>query len=259
MNVHALYLLKRGGVPVYTKNFSEVIENTEPALVSSFLHAIMDFSRAVMKKELNVVDIGDLRFSFYCPDEKNPDTLTFIVITDIGISVLLVREWVKQIAKIFFQLYPMHSCNDIDSVIENPDLDKAIKAVFNANTNSSIEAVASIKAVFEQELDKGEVVGGALFTLKGDIFYNSLPSENLNQALKEVEIRSQTETSSLKAKLPKMIWQAGDAMLFSQVVNSKKFGQLVVINLLFSTVKTGNLGMADFVLEYMVKKLSPLL
>jgi hypothetical protein len=258
VNVHALYLLKRGGVPVYTKNFSAIIENTEPALVSSFLHAIMDFSRAVMKKELNVVDIGDLRFTFYCPDEKNPDTLTFIIITDIGMSVLLVREWVKQIAKIFFHLYPMHACNDIDSVIENPALDKAIKDIFETNTNTSSGAVASIKAVFEQELGKGEVVGGALFTLKGDIFYNSLPGEQLNQALKEVEIRNQAETLGLKTKLPKLIRQAGDTMLFSQVVISTKFGQPVVINLLFSTVKA-NLGMADFVLEYVVKKLMPLL
>ncbi len=258
MNVHALYLLKRGGVPVYHKNFSGMIENTEPALVSSFLHAIMDFSRAVMKKELNVVDIGDLRFTFYCPDEKNPDTLTFIIITDIGTSVLLVRECVKHVTKVFFQLYPMHACNTIEAVIENPDLDSAIKAIFDTNTNTSGDAVATIKAVFEQELGKGEVIGGALFTLQGDILYNSLPTEQLNQALKEVEIRSQAETIGLKTKLPKLIRQAGDAMLFSQVENSKKFGQPVVINLLFSTAKA-NLGMADFVLEYVVKKIMPLL
>jgi hypothetical protein len=131
MNVHALYLLKRGGVPVYHKYFSTIIENTEPALVSSFLHAIMDFSRAVMKKELNVVDIGELRFTFYCPDEKNLENLTFIIITDIGMSTLLVREWVKQIARYFFQIYPMEACNDIDNVVENPDLDKALRAVTN--------------------------------------------------------------------------------------------------------------------------------
>jgi hypothetical protein len=129
----------------------------------------------------------------------------------------------------------------------------------DASTNTSSDAVASIKSVFEEELKKGEVVGGALFTLKGNILYNSLPGEQLNQALKEVEIRNQAETLSLKTKLPKLIRQAGDSMLFSQVVNSAKFGQPVVINLLFSTIKAGNLGMADFVLEYVVKKLVPLL
>jgi hypothetical protein len=259
MNAHALYFLKRGGVPIYHKYFSAIIDNTEPALISSFLHAIMDFSRAVVRKELNVVDIGDLRFTFYNPDGANNDDLTFIIITDVGMSVLLVREWVKQIARVFFQAYPMHTCNDIDCMIESPDIDAAIKQIIESNAGQSSDALASIKDVFELELAAGEVVGGAMFTLKGEILYNSLSRTHLNQALKEVEIRSQSETLTLKTKLPKLIWQAGNSLLFSQVVHSDRFSQPVVVNLLFDNLKTSNLGMADFVLEYVVKKLQPLL
>jgi len=259
MNTHAIFLLKKGGILIYYLKLSTILEKTEPALISSFLRAIMDFSNAVMKKEINVLDIGDLRFTFYNPDPSHEDNLIFIIVTDIGVSVLLVREWIKQIAKKLFDIYPMESCNDIDCLIENNKLDQAIKELLVSTTRPSNVTIESIEAIFDDERDRGEISGGALFTLKGDIIYNSLPSHLLNQALKEVEIRSQADTSALNKKLPKFIWQTGEVMLFSQMVRSTRFGQLVVVDLLFEISKAGNLGMADFVLESVVKKMTPLL
>jgi hypothetical protein len=258
MNTHAIFLLKKGGILIYYMKLSTILEKTDPALISSFLRAIMDFSSAVMKKEINVLDIGDLRFTFYNPDPSHEDNLIFIIVTDIGVSVLLVREWIKQIAKKLFNIYPMESCNDIDCMIEDNKLDQAIKAVLVSTSPSNV-TVESIEAIFKDELDRGEISGGAMFTLKGDIIYNSLPSQLLNQALKEVEIRSQADTLTLNKKLPKLIWQTGEVMLFSQMVKSTRFKQLVVVDLLFEISKAGNLGMADFVLESVVKKMTPLL
>lgn len=251
MKIHSIFVLKKGGVPIYHKYFSDDKMQTEIALISSFFTAILDFSRAVVKEDLDVMDIGNLRFFFKVHDSGN---LIFVVMTSHNVSVLLIKERLKLIMKAFFKIANYHSCLETDCIIENKALDEKLETIVYLHDSYSESEIEPIKQEFEVEKDAGEIEAGALFTTKGEIYYSSLPNDFLHQALREVEIRAQSDTKTLKIKLPRLIWRAGDSMICSQVIYSNKYQQLLVVSLLFDAVKT-NLGMADFELEKIVSSI----
>ncbi len=253
MLFHSLYILKLGGVPIYHRNFSHVLESTDKNLLSSFLTAILDFSQGVVKKRLNIMEIGDLRFFFYNIENK----FIAVFITNITASLLLVKERFKLVKEALFEHIQMDELiNFSGQVLEIDGLDKAIDKIVSMAEDDVPEGMEDVKDVFEREIMAGEISAGSLISIEGDIFYSSLPMEDLHFALKELEIRAQAQTEELKI-LPKSIWQSGNKMIFSQVVQSQKIQKMMYVILLFETGTS--LGMADYALEDVVKKLHEIL
>ncbi|MBD3188690.1 hypothetical protein GF325_17820 [Candidatus Bathyarchaeota archaeon] len=255
MRIHALYVLKKGGIPVYNQHFTQELEKTDTTLVSSFFTAILDFSRLVIEEELNVLEIGNLRFFF---KQDNECGLTFILITSNMASILLVKERLKLLLKAFFSFIDKNQCSNVEFIIENPELDKKVASVASFSDDYTEIEISALRDIMEKERDEGEIVAGALLSMQGEILFSNMPNEFLHQTLREVEIRAQATSQARKVRNPKLIYQAGTVMIVSQVVYSNRYKGPVIINLLFDANIT-SIGMADFELENVVKKAMPFL
>ena len=258
MKICSLFIVRPFGIPIYWRNFTEDLKNMDFSLASSFLTAMLDFSKEVIKKELNVLEMGDLRFFFQNYKEKGFPELIVILITDITTSVLLIRERMNLICQGFFSNIDPDECqNQNGAIIENKNLDTLMDSLINLGDDYSTVKIDILKQIFENEISNGDISAGAIISLKGQIYYSSLPSEDLHTALKEIEIRSQSQTNTDADLMPKTIFQSGNKMIFSQVVVLKALQKDPVnIVLLFAAGIT--LGMADFGLEDIIKKLSSL-
>lgn len=258
MNIHSLFILRKGGIPVYRRNFDQIFESMDSILVSSFFTAILDFSREVLKDELNVIEIGQFRFFF----KKEVNDIYFILITDLSTSILLIREWMKLISRSFFSVIDAETCSKLDCVIENSDLDFVVDSMIRLDVNrynedEKIFDLQAVNTIYNDEMQDGEILAGALLSMRGEIYYSSLPMEDLHSMLREIEIRSQTDTNLEPDVMPKLILKSGKKMTFSQAILSEKLQEPLVVSLLFDY--STNLGMADFALERITKKISILL
>ncbi len=253
MIIHILYIIRRSGVPVYQKDYTIAMKNVDPNLLSSFFTALLSFSQAVILKDIDVLDVGDIRFFF-----ENSKDLTYILVTDTSYSVLLVRERLQLIGKAFFQRFGAQFKYS-DQSIDDKEFDREIDAIIQLKDNYSSNIMQPIQQLFELQINKGEVLAGALLSMTGTIFYSTLPAEFLHTSLKELEIRIKTDAASRfkKRDMPKMILQMGNRLIFSQSVLSEKLQVPVLVVLLFDA--TTNLGMADFMLESVLKELEKML
>jgi len=252
MNIHKLFIIRRSGVPIYHRDYSSAMNKVDPNLLSSFFTAIIDFSHAVLLKNIDVLDVGDLRFFF-----ENSKDLIFILITDTSYSILLVRERLKLIGKAFFQRFGVQLKNP-DQTIEDEKFNTEIDAIIQLKDNYSSNIIEPIQKLFETQISKGEFIAGALLSMTGTIFYSSLPMEFLHISLKELEVRIKTDTSRFKIReMPKLILQLGNRIIFSQLTMSEKMKMPVLVVLLFDA--STNLGMADFTLETLLKELEKML
>ncbi|OLS12514.1 MAG: hypothetical protein RBG13Loki_3876 [Promethearchaeota archaeon CR_4] len=252
MNIHKLFIIRRSGVPIYHRDYSTAMIKVDHNLLSSFFTAIIDFSQAVLLKDIEVLDVENIRIFF-----ENSKDLTFILITDPGYSILLVRERLKLIGKAFFQRFG--AVENTDQIIEDENFNKEIDSIFQLKDNYSPNIIQPIQNLFETQINKGEFLAGALLSMTGTIFYSSLPPEYLHTSLKELEVRIKTDAASRfkKRDMPKLIAQLGNRLIFSQSITSEKMQMPVLVVLLFDA--TTNLGMADFTLETMVKELEKML
>ncbi len=188
--------------------------------------------------------------------EKGFPELIVILITDITTSVLLIRERMNLICKGFFSNVDPDECeNQNGAIIENKNLDTLMDSLINLSDDYSPVKVDILKQIFEDEISNGDISAGAIISLQGQIYYSSLPNDDLHTALKEIEIRSQTETHTDEDKMPKTIFQSGDKMIFTQLVVLEAL-QKDPVNIVLSFGTEITLGMADFGLENIIEKLS---
>ena len=254
MKIHALIVLKKGGVLIYYQEFTSDSIKLDPVLMSSFLTAMIDFSSLVVKEDLNVIDFGRLRLFFKKSENEN---VTFILMTDTSASVLLIQDRLKLVIRQFLEMTNDELCQEITCMIENDELKERINSIINLGDSYSESNLAPVIDVFTELMSKSDISGGALFSIKGEIFYSNLSEEFLHLAIREVEIRSQVDIAGLNAPLPKFIWQSGDYFIFSQFIRAPS-GDFLVATLLFDANRT-NLGIADFELESIVKRINDLI
>ena len=137
-------------------------------------------------------------------------------------------------------------------MIENSKLNQEIRKIINLQDDYSESLIKPIIHLFEQEIFAGEIAAAAILSLKGRIYYSSLPIIDLHTALRELEIRVQAQSQELLIN-PKLIWQTKKKLIFTQAVKMPHFHDSVYIILLFDSKV--NLGMADYCLEDICSKL----
>lgn len=246
MQIHSFFILHNSGIPIYHKNFSEVLGKTDFTLLSSFFGAIMAFSSTIVNQELNILEMGNLRFFF-----RHHKDFIFIVITSSDSSALLLNERMDRIIS-SCDLNKIQSALDSNVFLEDEEAEKRIDEIFNFQDDYSDANIESMKFIFEGEISRGELLAAALMSLKGEIYYTSLPLEDLQTSLREIELRSKANRREIVSN-PKFIWQGGDKMIFSQVVSIEAFHTPIYVVLLFNA--TTSLGMADFALEDILNKI----
>jgi hypothetical protein len=247
MKFHSICVMRQDGTPIYYHHFSEMLQGVELTLLSSFFGAIIQFSTNLVKKPLNVLEVGDLRFVFW----RNKE-LIFIVIAENTISFIMIEDRLRHIAKELFSLVDVEKCQTMQYLIENPELDKKLEIILDFK-ESDTNYVEAIKKIFEAEQKKGDVLGVSLFSLKGELAYSSFDINDLHTIVKEIEIRMQSDTGFIKGS-SKFISQIGIKLFVSQIILAKSNNNLYYLTLLFDS--NISIGMADLIAEDLVKAVS---
>lgn len=250
MKNYVLYIVQSSGVPLYYQKFTEEFEDSEFPLVSSFFGAIMQFSEHVIKEKLNVIELGKFRIFF-----RYQQDLIFILITDNTSSILLVNERFDRIVLTFYNCINVEEAIESNTLIEDEQLFQKFNTIMNLQDDFSDSDTSQIRSLFEREITAGEIESGAIISLKGEIYYSSLPLDDLHMALREIEIRTMVSSYNA-AEGSKFILQTPKKTIFSRTLHIPGFNDQAYIVLLFDN--RTNLGMADFCLDDVCQKLEKL-
>ncbi|MFW9819360.1 MAG: hypothetical protein ACFFE5_07095 [Candidatus Thorarchaeota archaeon] len=249
MNIHSLFILKKTGVCIYSRNFTNDFENLEVNLITPFFSAIFSFSENVIsRKTPEILEMSELRFVF-----KVDQNLIFSLLSDSTASLLFVTSRLERIADVFLQEYPDTTEIKDYQEIENLKLDKMVDSIIRGEDEifMSQSFYKKVINVFEELMYENELIGAALLTTKGNTIYTSLPNEILVNALKELEIRYMIGALDL----PEMYYGLKNGQkVFSKVVDIPwKLDPLLVVVLYDSTVP---LGMCDMNLQKLANKIT---
>ncbi len=249
MNIHSLFILKKTGVCIYSRNFTNDFENLEVNLITPFFSAIFSFSENVIsRKTPEILEMSELRFVF-----KVHQDLIFSLLSDSTASLLFVTTRLERIADVFLQEYPDTSEIKDYQELEDLKLDKMVDSIIRGEDEifMSQSFYQKVIGVFEELLYENELLGAALLTTKGNTIYTSLPNEILVNALKELEIRYMIGALDL----PEMYYGLKTGQkVFSKVIDIPwKLDPLLVVVLYDSTVP---LGMADMNLQKLANKIT---
>ncbi|MCF2138681.1 MAG: hypothetical protein K9W44_01335 [Candidatus Lokiarchaeota archaeon] len=247
MKNYCLYIVQTSGVPIYYQNFSEEFQNSEYPLVTSFFGAIMQFSQQVIKEQLNIIEIGKYRIFF-----RYQQDLIFIIITENTSSILLINERLDRIVLTLYNYINVEKVIESKQMLENPEISEKFYKIMHLQDDYSDLKTEVIKNLVESEIASGDVEAGALLSLKGEIFYSSLPLEELHIALREIEIRTMVGSQDI-IHGEKFIRQNENNAIFSKTIFIPALSRQVYIVLLFDN--RVNLGMADFLLDEICQKL----
>jgi hypothetical protein len=187
MKIHSLFILKKTGVCIYNRNFTNDFENIEVNLITPFFSAIFSFSENVIsKKTPEILEMSELRFVFTVRDD-----FIFSILSDSSASLIFVSSRLSRIADEFFELFP--DTNEVKDYqqIEEPKFDELVDTVITGEEEIYMSKVFYKKVidVFKDLMHESEIVGAALLSTKGNVIYTSLPNEVLLNSLKELEIR----------------------------------------------------------------------
>jgi hypothetical protein len=249
MKIHSLFILKKTGVCIYSRNFTSDFDNIEVNLITPFFSAIFSFSENVIsRKTPEILEMSEFRFVF-----KVEQDIIFSLLSDSSASLLFVTTRLERIAEVFLNEYPDTSKIKDYEQIENLQLDKMIDSIIRGEDEIFMSQTFYNKVidVFEELLYENEILGAALLTTKGNIIYTSLPNEILVNSLKELEIRYRVGALTL----PEMFYGLENGQkVFSKIVDIPwKLEPLVVVVLFDNTVP---LGMAEINLTKVANKIA---
>ena len=238
MQIHWLFILNKGGVCLYSRRFTEEYKDIDVNLITPFFSAIFQFSRNVVSKPLDELEMGGLRFTFKVENE-----FIFVLLSDISISILFTSTRLIAISDAFFRIYyRMDKLRDIKE-IENPEFDKLIESIITGEEElfKSRDFYKKVINVFKDMIFQNELSGAALLSTQGNIIYSSLPSEILLSSVKELEIRFMSGVMSLPEAFYSL--ESGEKVFSSIVSEDIAAGLNFFIVLLFES--SVQLGMAE--------------
>ncbi|MFX1502511.1 MAG: hypothetical protein ACFFDH_16235 [Promethearchaeota archaeon] len=249
MKIHSLFILKKTGVCIYSRNFTDDFENLEVNLITPFFSAIFSFSENVIsRKTPEILEMRELRFVF-----KVHQDIIFSILSDSTMSLLFVTSRLERIADVFLEEYSDTTKIKDYQQIENLKFDKMVDSIIRGEDEIYMSQTFYKKVinVFEELLHENELLGAALLTTKGNTIYTSLPNEILVNSLKELEIRYMIGALDL----PEMYYGLKNGQkVFSKVIDIPwKLDPLLVVVLYDASVP---LGMCDMNLQKLAVKIT---
>jgi len=116
MKIHSLFILKKTGVCIFSRNFTDEFANLEVNLITPFFSAIFSFSENVIsRKTPEILEMRELRFVFNVHQD-----LIFSILSDSTASLLFVTTRLERIADVFLEEYPDTTQIKDYQEIENP-------------------------------------------------------------------------------------------------------------------------------------------
>jgi len=183
MEIHSLFILQETGVCIYSIHFTERLVELDTDLITALFSALISFSKDLTSRQLEFIEMIDLKISF-----KIKEGLIFVLISDITVSSIFLLDCLEKISLWFISYYNRLGPSREYLIIQ----DKRLDIVFRLTIKGMIHPFVyrSPKAIikyFNSLISKDEIVGAAVFSITGIIFYSSLPKKFLLDSLKEFE------------------------------------------------------------------------
>ncbi|MFO7797729.1 MAG: hypothetical protein R6W84_16415 [Promethearchaeia archaeon] len=238
--------MKKNGACIYSRNFTNEV-NYNINLITPFFSAIFSFSDKVISRDLEVLEMGGLRFLFEIKDD-----FIFVLLSDSSVSILFVNTRLEKIGDIFFKkFHDKQSIRDYQE-IEDKEFDEMVDSIIKGEEEIFQQRILYRKMIelFKNQINQNEIVGAAVLNINGNIIYSSLPNDILLRSLKELEIRFMTGA----VELPELFYSLEDGRkVFSKYVKIPwKLDNFLVV-LLFE--KNTPLGMAEINLQKISKQM----
>jgi hypothetical protein len=250
--IHSLFILQESGVGIYSRHFSEEFKDLQTNLVTPFISAIISFSERVMSKNLEVLEMRELRFVL----RKEKDYI-FVILSDTGENLLFINSRLEKLVDLFFRVY--------EQLIKEDSYERGVQFIndpkFNDLVSSLIEGKHDVDQIthhknyqniinyFSDLISEREILGSALLTNKGTIIYSSLTDDALLRAMRELEIRYMSGTFDM----PELFYTLGNGQkICERIISYKNFINLLLI---IQFTKETTLGMMDYMAETIVEKI----
>lgn len=248
MNIHSLFILKKTGVCIYYRNFTNDFENIEVNLITPFFSAIFSFSENVIsKKTPEILEMSELRFVFTVREN-----FIFSILSDSIASIIFVSSRLSRIADEFFELFPDTNLVKDYQQIEEPKFDELVDSIITGEEEIYMSKTFYKKVIelFKELMYENEIVGAALLSTKGNVIYTSLPNEILVNSLKELEIRFMVGAVSLPEVYSRL--ENGQKIVSKIIDIPWKLDPLLIVILFESSVP---FGMAEVNLDRIANKI----
>lgn len=248
MKIHFLFILKKTGVCIYSRRFTNEFESLVVNLVTPFFSAIFSFSENVIaKKTPEILEMSGLRFVFRVQDD-----LIFSILSDSSASLLFVTSRLSRIMDEFNEKYPDLSVIKDYQELDDIEFDNIVDTLITGEEESYLSDTFYKKAIniFRDLIREDEIIGAALLTTQGYVIYTSLPNDILVNSLKELEIRYMVGALIL----PEMYYSLENGQkVFSKIVDIPwKLDPLLLVILYDKNVP---LGMAELNLGKLANKI----
>ncbi len=234
MKIHSLFILKSSGACLYNRDFTDVA-NYDINFITPFFSAIFSFSEKVISKRLEVLEMGNLRFTF-----KSDGELIFTILSDTSVSILFLDTRLEIISREFHERFPeLEEVKDYQQ-IEDPEFEESIDEIITGKIFKGQDLYRKVIQLFKDFQMQNEIIGAAALSTDGNIIYSSLPNDILIRSLKELEIRFKTKM----VDLPELFYSLSNGQkIFSKMVKIPwEFGDFLIV-LFFE--KGTPLGMAE--------------
>lgn len=173
---YAIYILEKKGTCIFHQKFSEIRDTKAgPDLISGFFSAMYLFSKEIIHKKAEIMEIEDVRLVFR--DSRN---YIFVAIVDQYESIAQVQDILDKIIIKFFQNY--------EKYLENWDRDTELFKEFEKQIEliiikADIDRMTLIEKL-ENLLDLGEdskIKGVLILTSRADLMLSSIKDEKITR------------------------------------------------------------------------------
>jgi hypothetical protein len=126
MKIHSLFIFRKSGTCIYSRNFSNRLKGIDVDLTSGFLSAVCSFSKELISKRLEILETDDLKLVFKSSqdlDLRMDEDFIFVVASDIDVNNLFLQNILLKVMDGFFDVYKELGESREVLTINNPELD----------------------------------------------------------------------------------------------------------------------------------------
>lgn len=274
--VHSFFILLNTGICIYSRDFTKRLKKVDTYLLSALLSALFSFSKEITSKQLDVIEMFDLKLAF-----KRKSKFIFVIISDETVSQIFLLDCLERISSHFLYFYEKLGSSRDYEVIKDKKVDLIVDSIAKGLIDPLFyRSPQKIKNYFKNLIMDNEIIGAAMLSITGRIYYSSLPKKILINSLKELENISKevlnevyevyevlekrrsvkTIREIIKRGYPKVsisVLKNGQKIFSKQVSHKKLLSRNYIIIILYdSKVK---LGIAELSLMKIAKNIKKLL
>lgn len=183
MQIHSLYILKETGVCLYSRKFTERLVNIDEDLISALISALVSFSKDITAKRLEVIEMMDLKIAI-----KMKENFMFVLISDSLVSPIFLFDCLEGIAIRFLNFYSTLGPSREHQVIMNRKVDLVFDFIVKGLLTPFVfTKFQNMKEYIDNLIVNNEIIGAAVLSITGRVYYSSLPKKILMSSIKEFE------------------------------------------------------------------------